>query len=539
MADSDILKEYLIALGFKIDETQLRKFNGAIGQTTKLAVSLGAAVVSATTAVEAFVGRVSGQMEKLYYASQRSGAVVSNLMAIEAAAGQIGMTSDQIRGSIESLGAALRSQPGLAGYLKSLGIDPANKDTVEIFLRLIGKLKEMGAPGSIGHAVAQQIGQQFGISPSDLTQYVQNQERLTAATAAYAEKQKAAGVNAQELAEKSVAWTRAWNELEQSIGIVTQRLADDFLPLATDVIGWLKDAVDWFVRLDQSVDGWAARISTVAVGALGAWIAKATLLRTVLKGVATDATAAAAAGGQSIWARILGSPIVRWGSGVGAFIAGMQSKELNKGEDEAVEELWRKHGSQPSGTGDKNLPIGIRQNNPGNLRRWGGADTVNGFAAFPTAIAGLSAMAQNLLNYSKSGIRTIAGIIQKWAPAADGNNVAAYIAHVIQQTGYGEKQILDLKDPAVLESLMKAMINHENGQQPYDDETIRAAIAGRLGLPTGHLVSSAAQNSAIINQNTSITVNGASDPKETARVIGEEQDRVNAEIVRNVGGAFR
>jgi hypothetical protein len=137
-------------------------------------------------------------------------------------------------------------------------------------------------------------------------------------------------------------------------------------------------------------------------------------------------------------------------------------------------------GSWAPSTGG-NSPVGIRNNNPGNLRSWAGAERVGGFARFPTPEAGLTAMGKNLLGYQdRYGLRTISGIVNRWAPSADGNNVSAYESDVSKQTGFGIDQPLNLHDPKTLQSLMTAMTRHENGQQPYTPEQLASAIANAL-----------------------------------------------------------
>ncbi|MDB5853294.1 MAG: putative rane protein phage related [Herminiimonas sp.] len=147
-------------------------------------------------------------------------------------------------------------------------------------------------------------------------------------------------------------------------------------------------------------------------------------------------------------------------------------------------------GLSPAAQGGSGSPLGIRNNNPGNLRSWGGAPTQNGFAVFPTAEAGILAMAKQLQLYGSRGNDTISGIISKWAPSSDNNNTGAYIDQVSRQTGLPASQRLNMKDPSVLSPLMAAMIQHENGQQPYSKSTIDDAASRSIeltlhGLPQG------------------------------------------------------
>lgn len=128
------------------------------------------------------------------------------------------------------------------------------------------------------------------------------------------------------------------------------------------------------------------------------------------------------------------------------------------------------------------LARGIRNNNPGNLRSWGSAAVVDGFATFGTAEEGLSAMAGNLVKYGNDGYDTIRKIINRWAPSGDKNNVAAYIAAMVRRTGFGADDKLNMRDRAVVEKLMNGIIQQENGANPYSAKQLDVAASGRLGL---------------------------------------------------------
>ncbi len=129
------------------------------------------------------------------------------------------------------------------------------------------------------------------------------------------------------------------------------------------------------------------------------------------------------------------------------------------------------------------IPRGIRNNNPGNIRRnndpWQGlADRQIDieFFTFKNAIYGIRALARLLINYQdKYGLRTIDKIISRWAPANE-NNTAAYARAVANRTGFEEDELLDMHSFADLEPLVKAIIHHENGQQPYTDAEITKAL---------------------------------------------------------------
>jgi hypothetical protein len=128
-------------------------------------------------------------------------------------------------------------------------------------------------------------------------------------------------------------------------------------------------------------------------------------------------------------------------------------------------------------------PRGIRNRNPGNIRRsrdrWKGLAPLQldpEFCVFEAPIWGIRAMAVILRNYQRRhGLNTLAQIIGRWAPPAE-NDTSAYVGAVAKAVCLPPAAFIDLKDRAKLHALIAAIIRHENGMQPYDPETIDTAI---------------------------------------------------------------
>lgn len=137
----------------------------------------------------------------------------------------------------------------------------------------------------------------------------------------------------------------------------------------------------------------------------------------------------------------------------------------------------------------KKLTRGERNNNPGNIKefdraniQWVGERATDDdpvFEEFRTPFHGIRALARVLMNYQRiHKLRTIRGIIKRWAPAEE-NNTDAYVRSVVARTRVGgaDSQI-DLVSPSsnVVLPLVKAIIHHENGRVMYSDQLIVAAI---------------------------------------------------------------
>lgn len=124
---------------------------------------------------------------------------------------------------------------------------------------------------------------------------------------------------------------------------------------------------------------------------------------------------------------------------------------------------------------------GLRNFNPGNIRhgdKWKGLKFEQPDKDFCTFIApeyGIRAMAVILKNYQvKNGIRTIQGIISRWAPPTE-NDTASYVKAVADACEVGEYDDIVVKE--LLSKLIPAIIKHENGSQPYPPELIAKGIS--------------------------------------------------------------
>lgn len=134
-------------------------------------------------------------------------------------------------------------------------------------------------------------------------------------------------------------------------------------------------------------------------------------------------------------------------------------------------------------------PRGIRNNNPLNIEDGNFARSMPGyagsdgrFAKFETQDQGLNAANTLLDTYErKHGLNTVAGIINRWAPASDGNNVSAYAADVSKRLG------IDPNAPVPKEmrqALIEAMGQHENGV-PVQVAQAAPVVASDADAPVG------------------------------------------------------
>lgn len=132
----------------------------------------------------------------------------------------------------------------------------------------------------------------------------------------------------------------------------------------------------------------------------------------------------------------------------------------------------------------KRAPPGIRNHNPGNLRRsrdkWQGLAAEQNdreFFQFKGPCWGIRALAVTIITYAdKHDLRTVREIVNRFAPPSE-NNTGAYIGHVAVAIGRHQDAPLNVQDYATMRPLVESIIRHENGVQPYSRAEIDRGLS--------------------------------------------------------------
>lgn len=261
------IQEFLVSLGFKVDEASLRKFDEGVTLSRKGVLALGASAAGAALGVAYAVEKISKQYEDLYYASQRTGASVQGLQAIGFAAQQIGLRAEQGRGAIESFTAALRTNPGIEGLLQRWKVGPGEPQ--ERLLDFIGKLKEFYGPEGYYAAAAQ--ASVAGIDEATFKRMWDNLATAKSELNEYADRVKAAGLNTRALADDSVELQRALNRLWTDLSIGRDKIYGGLIEPSKEAVTWLdklaqaatrKDGpIDYAIGLFSDVDAWSTSVN--------------------------------------------------------------------------------------------------------------------------------------------------------------------------------------------------------------------------------------------------------------------------------------
>lgn len=246
---SEILREYLLSLGFKVNTNEERNFTNSLKKTNKLAIGVGTSLVSAGAAVVAMTQQYANSMEKLYYASRRTNSTVGNIQAMEFAAGQVGVSAGAIRQSIEGMAKVLRNSPGMQTLLESFGVPVRGRDMSDVVKDMVRQFRQLPP------FLANQMAAMFGMDEDTFILMAQGLEKFEEMDKKRKEMAADAGVDAEAAAKAAVEYNNILNTtlerfslLKAALGVAllepmkeAANYADQFLLRLTKAVA-LKDS---------------------------------------------------------------------------------------------------------------------------------------------------------------------------------------------------------------------------------------------------------------------------------------------------------
>lgn len=572
MAQSTVIREFLVALGFKVDEKGLKKFSDGVEQATKGVKQLVTTISASALAVSVGVSALASKLENLYFVSRRTGAAANSLKAFDFAARNMGISTETAFGAVESLAKFLRNNPAGEGYLATLGVQTRNangelRDTVDILSDLGAELAKRPTwlSSQYGNILGIDENLLLAMRDGDFARFMQQYREMSrrngldkAAEDAHAfmVALRGLGTTFENFAIKvegallrrvgpQLARFQKW--FEDHSGEISERVAEiaSAILAAAAALGpplsWLADK---FIELDQATDGWSTKIMLLvgAFGALGGFKIVSGIWKMVaaVRALGAANAAAAAAGGVSAAGGAAGAGVAAgagagwlarflpWAARIGGAAALMfHSGGLNNGEDA---ELARRRAAagQSAGTGNA------------------GFDAVSFFQRLGWSHDQAAGIVANLQRESTVGLNH----------RAVGDNGQAYgVAqwHPDRQANFKAWSGKDIRDSSLMEQLQ--FVNYEltQGAEQRAGQLLRAAqnaqqageIVSRYYERPGKEEADKAREAALrgraavdLKQETTINLYGVSDPAAAGRAVNDGQRQVNDEIVRNMQGAI-
>lgn len=248
--NAETIKDFLVSLGFQIDDAGARKFDAVLAGTTANVLKAGAAVEATALAVVAFTAKIASGLDNLYWMSQRTGATVNGIRQIGYAVSQMGGSVEAARGSLESLSRFMRNNPGSEGFLNRLGVQTRDasgnmRDMASIFTGVGEKLSNMP------YYRANQYAQILGIDENTL---MAMRRGLGQFNAQYTQMAKAIGYNADAAAVSSNKFMTSLSAFSQMAGMARDKIGSNLAEgLTGSLDNFRKLILDNFPKIEDTL----------------------------------------------------------------------------------------------------------------------------------------------------------------------------------------------------------------------------------------------------------------------------------------------
>ncbi|TXN15877.1 hypothetical protein FV219_01525 [Methylobacterium sp. WL122] len=300
---NEVLKQFLVSVGFKVDEAGAKRQQEALARTEKQVTSLdraerdahaaggkratelaqraesmataariaGAGVVAfaavagaALLALGTHLQRSLGEFDKLYYTAGRTGASVNNIKALGHAFDQTGSSAGRAMAMLESFAKTRRTNPGVDGLIRSLGVSTKG-DAADVLGNALDAAKAKNP-----YFTAAQIAQQFGISEDDYEHFTRYRKEIGRFREEYKALQKTMGVDGNETASAANRIARAFGSLHATVEVLGDKLTQVLAPVVERVVNLFRD---WVASNPERVEAIMRKIAG-ALEAVGAWLSK-------------------------------------------------------------------------------------------------------------------------------------------------------------------------------------------------------------------------------------------------------------------------
>jgi hypothetical protein len=536
MAD-DIIKSFLVRIGYKNDEYALKKVTEGISSLTKTVLSLGAGLTAVSTTVAYTVARIAGNLERLYFASMRTGNSASSLKAFDLAAQRMGASAGTGLSAVEGLAAFFRNlTPGTgAGQVFNLfGVHADEKDPVKTLIgigeamqkmdyyqaRLRGKaigltddqvwFLRQPKLGSMFDQMQKNLGPNFDKAAQDANRFENSLQLLEVRLEGF-------GVRVIDVLQNKFGWSL--DKLSAWFDKNGERLTTSFVNGLQTFLGYLDKLtpklewlLDQLVKLDKATNGWSTVLLGLAVVFPGL-ISSVTSLGVALAGLAIGGAAKGI--GALLSLRALGA--VGVAGGLGYALGTWWDSQFHDSEK------WADIATNIHDWFANQRKEGIFQQRAiGPKQEWA-MEQLQKMGWSPAQAAGMvanataeSSMDPNAENAGHRGLFQWSGT--RWAGferfaknlGLDPNDPLAQLKFVDYDQRYGlEKSAGRALMMAQNASMAGSVFSHYYERHGIDAEDVRR---GAAAVNLAH--------------NTTVNINGAEEPRAVARLVADSQERI-------------
>lgn len=306
---SEVIQEFLVSLGFNVDESQLSGFKAGLLNAGKAAMIMGTAITAAAVAVTAAISSVANEFDELDDTSRAIGTTAEKLKELQYVGELMDTSAEAVSSSLQNLGrmageASLGVGKGAKTFEK-LGIDALDsngkiKDTTDLLSEIAVKMEGMAQ----GEKMA--LMSKLGIDPTMIDMLSND---LTGLTAEFKELSNATGIDWNKSGAEAGAFADTLKKLQMTFGLVWKSIAAGFFKKFSDgfeslqkkmvviapkliriftpilsffvemaglfstLVTAIVEGIDWIVTAFDELDGTSKTVATALAGIGAAWLA--------------------------------------------------------------------------------------------------------------------------------------------------------------------------------------------------------------------------------------------------------------------------
>lgn len=549
---AETIKEFLVGLGFKVDEAGLSQFAAGITSATLRVTALATAATAAAAGIVASVQHIASEYDQLDKLATQFRTSADAIDEFVDSAKILGLSDEKSIESLKNLDRAIVDTSMGMGRAKlvfeDLGIkvtDAAGKlkPTTEVMSELAAKFKDMERGKQL------RVMERLGLDPALLKVFNGD---LAAISAELQEIDKAADFDFETAIVESKAFMQIWRSMQQeiekwkmlfskafeSVAVklmpkfraqiksitdsmvsfrkkvmenmpkaieaimpiinVIMRIAEAFIKIVARIASGAMTIIGWLLKLNEATGGWAGYI----LAAAAAWkYLNLSFLATPLGMLLSLATVVALLIDDFLTFKEGGDSLIDWGSGFGLVMQGVTAALTGFLAYMALSKA-----------------AVIAMTIATNL--WAAA---TGIANGVLAAARIAVLLFNLVLYANPIMLVVAAVAALIAAGAlliaNWDTVKEWFASFFDWLVAGFNKVAEWGGKVA------GMFGFGGGAPASaPSPQTQAALAG---------------NGQNVNQQTQIVVQGSTDPSATARAVAGEQGRVNADMARNMRGAAR
>lgn len=549
---AETIKEFLVGLGFKVDEAGLAKFSEGIASASLRVTALATAATAAAAGIVASVQHIAAEYDQLDKLATQFRTTADAVDEFIDTAKILGLSDEKSIESLKNLDRAIVDTSMGMGRAKlvfeDLGIkvtDAAGKlkPTTEVMGELAEKFKDMERGKQL------RVMERLGLDPALLKVFNGD---LAAISAELQEIDKAADFDFETAIVESKAFMQIWRQMQQeiekwkmlfskafeSVAVklmpkfraqiksitdsmvafrkkvmenmpkaieaimpiinIIMRVAEAFIKIVARIASGAMTVIGWFLKLNEATGGWAGYI----LAAAAAWkYLNLSFLATPLGMLLSLAAVVALLIDDFLTFKEGGDSLIDWGSGFGIVMQGVTAALTGFLAYLALSKAAV-------------IAMTIATN------AWTAATAIaNGIMN----AARIAVLLFNLVLYANPIMLVVAAVVALIAAGAlliaNWDTVKEWFASFFDWMSAGFSKIAEWGGKVA------GMFGFGGGTPASaPSPQAQAAVAG---------------NGQNVNQQTQIVVQGSSDPAATARAVSGEQGRVNADMARNMRGAAR